>query len=833
MTPRDNAKPQLILRPTLLVCLGSTGRKIGKRILQDNIIHLAESDQEKLMVIFLDMEDDQPEEFYFLQNYPKITVRPLWLAIDNEYIKAFLQAVASTDPNRAFLTLGNERPYFTPHGAGAIRLNGQGAIWSNLQQVSDTISDLVKKARNAFRQDMRYINVMLTGFSGGGTGSGSLLATAILLRGIMSKQNLDAQISIHSVLPERRDEERTIVDQRRNANAMALLTEAMGLCLASKRDSTPTFSFGKENYHLIFPVINEVFIINDANMERDEVIMVLAADMAARLQTNHGVGNAESTAAANQLAAIQISQISQLYPLLAASSVAEIVFPIEDVGKAFAARRVARLLDEVARRRPPADASRSETTDERISMGNLQLEYDSFVADEWLARIIAFKRQATDRVMQEVRKLDEDLEDLLTSIGQDPATFPISLARIYTEISYRVSSYGKLTALYESRWKAIAEDEIGLVPPQDEIDMRYREIMKEGNVQRRQTRAIAYWHQMAENPQRWCFAKQKAEAYAQAFATWSSVKDALKVFYDQTALQTPVFRSKGDTSSIAQGALAQQHRFRKSIFAPDLYPQGLFQDYRGQIRRAVDTYEANAVSDLQLPARWFGQLIEQLRQPDVRKAREVQFALQELLGSEAQQEGWTADTADYLRSVRYLDVLKQVCTKENDFKRTLDLHIAWLQHMADDLVALLNIPQTQTTKATLEPRAWLTCAWNDDPEKRLLAAFAANHAIGGSGRINCNIQLTDNPAKDLHRLVLMYTVHGIDLTDIQMFRPTERYTKALLELEQRWSDAGRNGEVPTLFTCDYSKDLVMGTNGVLERLRTGWATLDRPSATAP
>jgi hypothetical protein len=87
--------------------------------------------------------------------------------------------------------------------------------------------------------------------------------------------------------------------------------------------------------------------------------------------------------------------------------------------------------------------------------------------------------------------------------------------------------------------------------------------------------------------------------------------------------------------------------------------------------------------------------------------------------------------------------------------------------------------------------------------------------------------MIDKPAADPHRMVLLYTVHGVGMLDMPtIFRSDSRYLKALLDFDHMWEESGGTGKTHSPFTCDYLRALVRGgpdrKQGVIDLIYEGW-----------
>lgn len=405
----------VIEQPVLLACLGSTGRIIGLRILTEYLAHLSPEDQAKVLTIFMDLEFER-NHFDGLRAYPKMRYKAVWPRYERAQRDAILNKIDMSDFRRPFLTIGSAKPA-AGDGAGRVRYNGHGANWCDFDTIEGEIRKLATDAlqQPQFRQARRF-DIYVIGYLGGGTGSGAMPGIILLLRNAFEQQGMNVRVTLHGGLPDRRNAPSDDLLVRSDANAMALMTECMGMQLVATGALRKgnQFYFGERPIPIPEQFVEEVFIVNDARLKPEDVNTVIAADIALRMENGHGVSAVEAAEMENILQHTELDPQTALFPFMAASMGVEVVMPGDELAEKFAQQRLAVMLQQaLEQHHVTRDKGRAAAEVDAITPADFDITFDfvSVNAGDWdqpfqgyLAQLHAMAALHIATILQELQK---------------------------------------------------------------------------------------------------------------------------------------------------------------------------------------------------------------------------------------------------------------------------------------------------------------------------------------------------------------------------------------------------------------------------------------------
>jgi hypothetical protein len=795
------------------------------RILTDYLVHRSPEDQAKVLSLFMDLEFER-NHFDSLRAYPKIHTKVVWPRYERAQRDAILTRIDVADARRPYLTIGSAKPA-AGDGAGRIRYNGHGANWCDFDTVEGEIRKLATDALQLpqLRQAKRF-DIYVIGYLGGGTGSGAMPGIILLLRDAFEQQGMEVRVTVHGGLPDRRRAPTDKLLVRSDANAMALMAECMGMQLVATGalPSDTTFYFGERGIRIPERFVEEIFIVNDARMEPDDANTVIAADIALRMENGHGVAAAEAAEMENILEHIELDQQTALFPFMAASMGVEVIVPGDELAEKFAQQRLAAMLHQaLEQHRTNRDKGRAAAEVEVITQTDFDITFDfiSVNAAEWEQPFQSYMAQLHAMANLKRTTISQDLRTRIMGVAHQPQDFPKSLADLFATVSTRARSYQALASKYEAEYLRISAANKDPLPTQEAIAEAFRRIDNQGrnNQEVNSRRKRGYLEDQAESCRNWGFNVVVAEMYEALHQEWKRVQDALEAIYQRFETTVGVLTNRARGIQHARGELAHQAPFRRSIFDHQFFegidPRTLVR----QIEGALHALEHEATVDVNLPDGWFVSLVETFRSDDRNTASQMEFATQRLLEGDASEPGWATQIAATLQQKSYLDVLQLTCQHARNIPlaQVLEKQIAWMVSQADDLVQLIHIPSA-TGINRIHTYGRLDCAWDTDQQRNSIKAITSRYRIQGGGGKGSDIEVTTEPSRNPHRLVLLYSVHGVDLTDIPMFAPTARYCQAMIQIDDQWVQNNRGTAIHAVFSCDFLRATVMGKDGVYPRL---------------
>ena len=831
---------QKIARPTLLVCLGSSGRKIGFKVLADLSTRLLEEERGRLLTVLIDLETDRGRVDEFKRNNQvgglQILSLPLRVNIDN--VKEMINIGKGLD----FFKLGYAVPDNSGDGAGSMRYRGHAAIWSNLDFLRGKLIPPIKDMLRS--NDASQCDVYLTGFLGGGTCSGTLPSVITVLQQIIA-QDLgcpDYRFTLHCSLPEIADRPLDYSDVQRDANTMAALLELEGVKIATEGELGFMFSFGEQAYKLAPPFLNEIFLFNDtATNDAEQVNEIIAANLTLRIQSGHGVGDMARTDA-EDLVALNSLDNSGTYPFFAATAPIEIVLPVNELAKAYANEHLLEIFDQTYRtirlgERVDPDLGRYER-DDRPPLNLPQQRKENVYY--WDDIIKDYRKDAEDWIGG---TLETHLVPGLTRItsgadGERIESFSLEFARIFTKVREGTEAYRQLRDYYNPQTPTPPA-----VPSSQDISARAQKI--NGMFRSLADREERVLHQHAAALKDWHEKQVVYELYKRAYEKWNDDLEVLKRVHQFFHSLADRYRVEVENEREKGIPLAQPHRYRRSIFDTDtnpqhrpIYTESDVRTLQPRIAAVRESLRNDVVKNLSVAGSWLPQAINVVRYAEPGKAQSAfdYFVRSNLLGDIDESTGWLPSTGwiaaarDNLGNISLLTVIGQICKDDARLRDLLlDRYITWMCQRADDHIRLVKLVPADPIENRLKSQAFLAAYWNGPAEEQMLKTMAHNRQVGSMTMINAELQIADQRSEDKHRLVMLYTVHGIGVLDLSnMFRPNARFCHNLYKLDEEWIKGGMTARVKGVFTCTALRNLVInnGSEGVWQRLVTAWQRKD-------
>jgi hypothetical protein len=348
--PRAMREPR-IDTPALNIYLGSTPAQAGLWLDQYELRDLLPQDRRRVASLYLDIDAPPPELTELAtwrqgsDGWTRVEIKHIEVPLDIEY--------SALSPNQVdHLLIRPHLPRSYSHGAGGIRNNGHVALSTNVDEISTRIehllSALVSYGGERTERRARDILVNIVAFLGGGTGSGTLPAVALLVRNILRRNGYPARVFVYCLLPEHIGSATPQEISWRRSNAVATLEELMALSVLGHTTSGYQKLVGSMALDVeAEPVANEIFLYGRTEMGSPaQVAQIAAMDMLMRICDRSGVGRHERSLQSDLQCLIQRDD-RNLYTMFGTSCPMEVVLPARELAEAFAYRSARTLIQDL------------------------------------------------------------------------------------------------------------------------------------------------------------------------------------------------------------------------------------------------------------------------------------------------------------------------------------------------------------------------------------------------------------------------------------------------------------------------------------------------------
>jgi hypothetical protein len=348
--PRARREPR-IDSPALNIYLGSTPALAGLWLDGDELRDLLPQDQRRVASLYVDIDAPPPELTELAtgrqgsDGWARVEIKHIEVPLDVEYGERSPEQVQHT-----FIRPHLPRSY--SHGAGGIRNNGHVALATNEAEVSTRIEQLlmalVAYGGERTERRARDILVNIVSFLGGGTGSGTLPATALLVRNIVRHQGYPARIFVYCILPEHIGTATPQETSWRRSNAVATLQELMALSVLGHTTSGYQKLLGSKALDVAAePIANEIFLFGRTEMSTPaQVAQIVGMDLEMRIADRSGVGRHERSLQSD-LQCLAQRDDRNLYTMFGTTCPMEVVLPARDLAEAFSYRSARTLIRDL------------------------------------------------------------------------------------------------------------------------------------------------------------------------------------------------------------------------------------------------------------------------------------------------------------------------------------------------------------------------------------------------------------------------------------------------------------------------------------------------------
>lgn len=343
-----------ILTPTINVFLGSTASLSGLELMR-HMLTLKARDQRKVALVYIDTDDaPAPLSAFRGQHNNVFQEFPLRVGVPTGISNA-----DHIDEADQHTFIEKKVPQYFANGAGGIRNNGHVAACFNHQYIYDVLDKaIVSISHLGLEQNVagvHEIQANIIAFLGGGTGSGTIVDIAVMVRDLLASRQYKQRLNLFCLLPEPMRGVTPNDLNWRKSNAAAGLLEM----LAYSRAAATTPIAGYKKYmrgtaHRLTndPIANEVYLIGHSSMvDAGETARIVGLDLYQRITDASGVGFLEHSKYVDRRT-LGTNDSRGLPTMFGTSCPMEVRFPAEETATAFAQLSTAYLLPLLAGYQP-------------------------------------------------------------------------------------------------------------------------------------------------------------------------------------------------------------------------------------------------------------------------------------------------------------------------------------------------------------------------------------------------------------------------------------------------------------------------------------------------
>lgn len=342
--------------PMLVVLLGSTASLAGLEVMRQ-MLALRVNDRRRIALVYIDTDDPPAPLVEFREQHNNMFQEfPLRIAVPTGISNADR---IDSDGQLQHTFIQKKVPQYFANGAGGIRNNGHVAACFNYQYIRDVLDRAVIAITHLGLEqgatEVQEVQANIVAFLGGGTGSGTIVDIAIMVRDLLGHLQYKQRLNLFCLLPEPISGV-TLNDLKwRKSNATAGLLEILAYSRAaanSPLDGYKKYMRGKAYRLTNDPIANEVYLIGHSLMvDTGDTARIVGLDLYQRGTDASGVGFLEHSQHVDRRT-LGSSDNRGLPTMFGTSCPMAVRFPAEETARAFAQVSAAALLPLLANYQP-------------------------------------------------------------------------------------------------------------------------------------------------------------------------------------------------------------------------------------------------------------------------------------------------------------------------------------------------------------------------------------------------------------------------------------------------------------------------------------------------
>jgi len=385
-----------ILTPTLTICLGSTAALASLELMRQ-MLTLQPSDQRKVALVYIDTDDPPAPLVEFRRQHNNVFQEfPLRIAVPAGISNA--DPIDATDQHTF---IDKKRPQYFANGAGGIRNNGHVAACFNYQYIYDVLERAITSIsrlnteQNAPR--VHEVQANIVAFMGGGTGSGTIVDIAVMVRDLLTHRQYKQRINLFCILPEQIAGTSLNDLSWRKSNATAGLLEILAYSRAAAKNPVAgyqKFMRGKVHRLTNDPIANEVYLVGHSSLDdAGDTARIVGLDLFQRTADASGLGFLEHSKWVDRRT-LGTTDSRGLPTIFGTSCPLEVRFAVEETATAFAQISASYVLPLLAGYQPKTiNVSETEKRDWQKKWGRVaRLDASTATNDPLSIKVSEFRR---------------------------------------------------------------------------------------------------------------------------------------------------------------------------------------------------------------------------------------------------------------------------------------------------------------------------------------------------------------------------------------------------------------------------------------------------------
>jgi hypothetical protein len=380
----------------LVVLLGSTASLAGLELMRQ-MLALGVNDRRKIALVYIDTDDPPAPLVEFRnQHNNKFQEFPLRIAVPTGISNADR---IDSDGQLQHTFIQEKVPQYFANGAGGIRNNGHVAACFNHQYIQDVLDRAIiaitHLGLDQGATEVQEVQANIVAFMGGGTGSGTIVDIAIMVRDLLAHLQYKQRLNLFCLLPEPINGVTPNDLRWRKSNATAGLLEILAYSRAAANnplEGYKKYMRGKAYRLTNDPIANEVYLIGHSLMaDAGDTARIVGLDLYQRGTDASSVGFLEHSQHVDRRTLG--SNDNRGLPTVFGTSCPMVVrFPAEETARAFAQISAAALLPLLASYQPSSVQADEGEQREWGREWNKVARFDSGIGDPQAVHLNEFRR---------------------------------------------------------------------------------------------------------------------------------------------------------------------------------------------------------------------------------------------------------------------------------------------------------------------------------------------------------------------------------------------------------------------------------------------------------